>query len=518
MSTVMPYADLGIALQTIAGELPARHCTLDDEHLITLCHTVRDDGGHMLSLWGEDRRAHEGGFALLVALQDDDGLLVAQLPLPADNPVHPDLSMIFPVADHLQRANFDLLGIRASGGDPRGWLWHGHWPQPTFPLRCPQPGDDEIERGNDAYQFVRVTGDGVHEIAVGPVHAGIIEPGHFRFSVVGEKVLRLEPRLGYAHKGIEKRFESMALADAVRLAARVSGDSAAAYAWAFAMAAESLTATPVPARASALRALLLERERIANHLGDLGALGNDGGFAFGLSQFSRLKENLLRANASAFGARYPMDAIVPGGCRCDLSDQARDELLASIAALEPEVHTLHEIYANHSGLQDRFRDTGRINPALVERLGVIGMAARATGFRRDWRLDLPVVPYPELDVAPAVFGQGDVAARVAVRFAEVFESLRLCRKLLETLPSGATLVPLGDVEGDGFGIGGVEGWRGPVFVAVRADVDGRILRCHPHDPSWQNWQVIEHAAIDNIVPDFPLINKSFNLSYSGVDL
>lgn len=518
MSAVMSYADLGIALQTVAGELPARRCKLDSEHLVTLCQAVREDGGHMLSLWGEDMRARGGGFALLIVLQDDDGLLIAQLPLPADDPVHPDLSAIFPVADHLQRANYDLLGIRASGGDPRGWLWHGHWPQPAFPLRCPQPGASEIERGNGDYAFVRVTGDGVHEIAVGPVHAGIIEPGHFRFSVVGEKVLRLEPRLGYAHKGIEKRFESMTLVDGVRLATRVSGDSAAAYAWAFAMAAESLTATTVSPRASALRALLLERERIANHLGDLGAIGNDGGFAFGLSQFSRLKENLLRTNASAFGARYPMDAIIPGGCRSDLSDQARDELLASIAALEPEVHTLHDIYANHSGLQDRFRDTGRIDPALVERLGVIGLAARATGFRRDWRLDLPVAPYPDLDVAPAVFGQGDVAARVAVRFGEVFESLRLCRKLLETLPSGATFTPLGDEQSEDFGIGGVEGWRGPVFVAVRADFDGRILRCHPHDPSWQNWQAIEHAAIDNIVADFPLINKSFNLAYSGVDL
>lgn len=518
MIAVMPYAHLDIAWQTVASALPARRCTLDGERLISLCLAVREDGGHLVSLWGEDMRAHGGGFVLMIVLQDDNGLLILQLPLSADDPVHPDLSAIFAVADHLQRANYDLLGIRADGGDPRGWLGHGQWPQPAFPLRSPQPGDSEIERRHADYAFVRVTGDGVHEIAVGPVHAGIIEPGHFRFSVVGEKVLRLEARLGYVHKGIEKRFESMTLVDGVRLAARVSGDSAVAYAWAFAMAAESLTATTVPARANALRALLLERERIANHLGDLGAIGNDAGFAFGLSQFSRLKENLLRTNASAFGARYPMDAIIPGGCASDLSDQARDELLASITALEPEVHTLHDIYADHSGLQDRFRDTGRIEPALVERLGVIGLVARATGFRHDWRLDLPVAPYPDLDVAPAVFGKGDVAARVAVRFGEVFESLRLCRKLLETLPSGATFVPLGDVASEDFGFGGVEGWRGPVFVALRADGNSRILRCHPHDPSWQNWQAIEHAVIDDIVADFPLINKSFNLTYSGVDL
>jgi Ni,Fe-hydrogenase III large subunit/Ni,Fe-hydrogenase III component G len=518
MSKVMRYSGLGVLLVPVPGELPACRCEVSADQLVQLCQAIRDGGGRMVSLWGADARDRGRGFQLSVALQDSDGLVIAELPLDAGNPCHPDLSAIFPVAARLQRAAYDLVGIRAIGGDARRWLRHDSWPAPAFPLRhAIDPAADAVA-GDPAYGFIRVEGDGVHEIAVGPVHAGIIEPGHFRFSVVGEKVLRLEERLGYAHKGIEKRFESLSLIDGVRLATRVCGDSTVAFAWAYAMAVEGLTGTDVPARAAWLRAIFLERERMANHLGDLGALGNDGGFAFGLSQFSRLKENLLRANAAAWGARYLMDVIVPGGTCVDLSAQAHAGLLDSLSPLEAELRTLREIYDNHAGLQDRFMGTGRVTGALAERLGVIGLTARASGSRQDWRLDLAIAPYTQLDVRPAVQTQGDVAARVTVRFEELAESLRLCRMLLEAPPPGPLETPLGAVQADGFGIGGVEGWRGPVFVALSAEPDGRIRRCHPHDPSWQNWPAIEHAAIDNIVPDFPLINKSFNLSYSGHDL
>jgi len=508
----------GIALALVPGALPAWHGKMTAEQLVDLCQAVHDTGGRLVSLWGTDERDHGSGFAVFIALQDRDGLLIAELPLDAEHPEHADLGAIFPVANRLQRANHDLTGIRALGGDARWWLRHGNWPAPAFPLRREIKTAADAVTGDAEYGFVRVEGDGVHEIAVGPVHAGIIEPGHFRFSVVGEKLLRLEERLGYVHKGIEKRFESMTLAEGVRLAARVSGDSAVAFAWAYAMAVEGLTGTTVPERASWLRALFLERERIANHLGDLGALGNDAGFAFGLSQFLRLKENLLRANAAAFGQRYLMDVIVPGGTRVDPSPSSISALLASLAPLEAELRTLREIYDNHSGLQDRFMGAGRVTKSLAEQLGIIGLAARASGLRQDWRLEMPVEPYNLLGVEPAVQSQGDVAARVAVRFDELTESLRLCRALLESPLSGSVETPLGPVQADSIGIGGIEGWRGPVFVAISAEADGRIRRCHPHDPSWQNWPVLEHAVIDNIVPDFPLINKSFNLSYSGHDL
>ena len=518
MTRAMPFPDLAIAWNPLAGELPAVHAIVSATQLVLVCRRLREEGGRLVSLWGEDRRADGDGYLLCVVLQTSDRLLVMEQVLPSEQPIYPDLSSLFPSAARLQRAVYDLVGLRAMGGDERPWLRHSAWPADAFPLRagamvCAMP-----EVPAEPYRFIQVVGEGVHEIAVGPVHAGTIEPGHFRFSVVGEKVLRLEERLGYAHKGIEKRFEGMTLAEGVRLAARVSGDSTIAYAWAYAMAAEALTGTRVPARALTLRALLLERERIANHLGDLGALGNDAGLAFGLAQFSRLKEDLLRVNASLWGARYPMDAIVPGGVRTDLAPDGPQQLLASMAALEHELHVLRDIYDNHAGVQDRFMGAGCVTAELAQRLGMVGLAARASGQTQDWRADLSMPPYDVLALEPAVHPQGDVAARVAVRFDETIASLRLCRDLLATMQQSILCSALGKVRAGALGIGGVEGWRGPVVVALRANADGTIARCHPHDPSWHNWPAIEHAIIDNIVPDFPLINKSFNLAYSGHDL
>ena len=419
-------------------------------------------------------------------------MLWVSLPLRATD--YPDLSDLFPAAARMQRAASDLHGVRA-GADARGWLRH------------------EVP-----YPFVRVEGEGVHEIAVGPVHAGIIEPGHFRFSVVGERVLRLEERLGYTHKGVEKRFESMSLEEGARLAARVSGDSTVAFGWAYAMALEAAGGARVPQRALWLRALLLERERVANHLGDLGALGNDGGLAFGLAQFSRLKEDWLRTNARLFGHRYLMDRVVPGGVACDLQRASVDELLEEAGRLEAELQALRIIYYDHPGLQDRCIKCGVLAPRTAAALGVVGLAARASGIAMDARAFPGFAPYDELQPRIVCHRNGDVASRIVVRFEELLESLKLARQILGNLSSGDTRIPLPPAEEGSFGVGWVECWRGEVFVALEAGAAGRVRRCHPHDPSWQNWPALEHAVIGNIVPDFPLINKSFNLSYAGVDL
>ncbi|HKC30433.1 MAG TPA: Ni,Fe-hydrogenase III large subunit, partial [Burkholderiales bacterium] len=364
----------------------------------------------------------------------------------------------------------------------------------------------------------KVEGEGVHEIPVGPVHAGIIEPGHFRFSIVGEKILRLEERLGYTHKGIEKRFETMTLEEGARLAGRVSGDSTVAYAWAWAMAVEGATGTEPPPRAAALRGVLLELERIANHLGDLGYLGNDVALSFGFFQFWRLKEDLLRLNAALFGHRYLMDRIVPGGVSVDLPREATARLLEQLEQVEAEVATLKSIYDEHAGAQDRFIMTGQVTPELAERLDLTGFAGRASGMWHDLRVDHPVAPYAPAQPVIATHTRGDVAARVSVRFDEVTESARLIRVFLRELPAGEIRVPLAASLGGRRGVGWVEGWRGEVLIAVETADGNRVHRAHPHDPSWQNWPLLEHAVMGNIVPDFPLINKSFNLSYSGQDL
>lgn len=501
----------------LPGAVPAGLTDLEVGELRAFCERRRAEGASLMALWASDERDRVGGFRLHLAFLDDRGLQVARVALAESAPEYPDLSDLFPAAARMQRAASDLTGVRALGGDPRPWLRHAAWPADWFPLRRDAPAPAPREPQPEVYDFVAVAGDGVHEIPVGPVHAGIIEPGHFRFSVVGEKVLRLEERLGYTHKGIEKRFESLSLTEGARLAARVSGDSAAAYAWAYCMALESLCRVAPPPRALWLRALLVERERIANHLGDLGALGNDAGFAFGLAQFSRLKEQVLRANHAAFGARYPFDYIVPGGVARDLDEAQWQTLWTQLLPLQDEARRLRAIYDDHGGLQDRFTGCGRISPELAVRLGLVGLVARASGQTRDLRCDFPCAPYDRLAVNRITHLGGDVAARVAVRFDELFESLRLCRAILEHLPDGAVRAELPPAATDRPGCGAVEGWRGPVLVALEAGPDGRIRRCHPHDPSWQNWPALEYAVIGNIVPDFPLINKSFNLSYSGHD-
>ena len=519
----MPMSLEGVEADFVAlpGGVRVLHSEVNETQWVEACGAVREQGGRLVALWGTDARADGRGFVMRAALAAREGLVVLALPLAGTS--YPDVSAVFPAAGRMQRAARDLLGVSASGaGDERKWLRHAAWPADVFPLRKDFSGHRSPISGHSAeadnYPFVRVEGEGVHEIPVGPVHAGTIEPGHFRFSVVGETVLRLEERLGYKHKGIEKRFESMTLGEGVRLAGRVSGDSTVAFSWAYSMAVECAAEITPPPRALWLRALLLERERIANHLGDLGFLGNDAALAVGLAQFLRLKEDCLRAHHALFGHRYLMDTVVPGGVARDLAPEGMEWLRRETAELEKSVNLLKLIYDEHAGLQDRFINCGHVSRELADRLGLTGVAGRASGQAWDMRVEVPCIPYAELDVRMGSHRNGDVAARVAVRFEEVFESLRLTRLILDRLPLGEITAGVPDVPAGRFGVGWIEGWRGDVLVALETGNAGRIARCHAHDPSWQNWPLLEYAVIGNIVPDFPLINKSFNLSYSGHDL
>ena len=479
------------------------------------------NGGRIATLWGEDCRQAGEGFSLHVAFGLDIGHAWLSLDLPAERPAYPDLAGIFPAANRMQRATRDLVGVAHEGGDQRPWLRHDAWPADWFPLRHDSGEGRGFANAPSDYDFVQIGGEGAHEIPVGPIHAGIIEPGHFRFSVIGERVLRLEQRLGYQHKGVEKLFIGRNLAEGARLAGRVSGDSTCAYAWAYAAAVEAACGVSPPPRALGLRALMLERERVANHLGDLGALGNDAALAFGFSQFMRLKEDWLRLNARVFGHRFMMDRILPGGVALDLDAPALSAVVEQSEALARDVKELRKIYDEHAGLLDRFATTGAIDSALVRELSLTGLAARASGLVLDGRAHrqgfTPPPPWTMLGVRPASDERGDVAARAAVRFAEIFESLRLLREIAVGLPDGAVRVDVPPLAGAS-GLGVVEGWRGEVLVGVALDGEGKLARVHPHDPSWQAWPALEHAVMKDIVPDFPLINKSFNLSYSGHDL
>ena len=514
----MNVSPLGLAASPLPCTMPAQRCRVSSGQLLSACRLAWERGGALVALWASDERDRARGFSVRVLLRDGDGLTLLEHTLPDEGARYPDLSPIFPAANRMQRAAFDLVGAQCDSEDQRPWTWQAAWPIDRFPLRRDFEASPAWAPGQEDYAFVRVEGDGVHEIAVGPVHAGTIEPGHFRFQVVGEKVLRLEERLGYAHKGIEKRFESFLLVDGYRLAGRISGDSTVAYACAYAQAVESIAACAAPPRAAWLRALCLERERMASHLGDLGYLGNDGGFAFGLSQFSRLREDVLRLNDRAFGHRLLMDVVVPGGIARDLRAEDAALMREQCASLEREVAVLRDIYDEHAGLQDRFRGCGQVTRELAMKLGLTGLAARASGLPDDLRCDFAWTPYDTLGVRRVTHADGDVAARVSVRFDETFESLRLVGAMLAAMPDGDIATELPPAPASRLAIGCAEGWRGPVFIALESGHEGSIRRCHPHDPSWQNWPVIEHAVIGNIVPDFPLINKSFNLSYSGHDL
>lgn len=515
---LLPLKAAGLELRRLPAPLPMWHGVVDRDRWSAAARGVAESGGRLVSMWGVDRRAAGSDVFACAAFAVLEGLVWLELPLDAATLAFPDLASTFPCADRMQRAMADLSGVCAEGHvDGRPWLNHGLWPAPPL-LHGTMAGAVPTGTLPVDYPFVRVEGDGVHEIAVGPVHAGIIEPGHFRFSVVGEKVLRLEQHLGYTHKGIERRFAELTPLEGARLAGRVSGDSTVAYAWAYCMALESAWRCEVPMRGRWLRALLLERERVANHLGDLGALGNDAGLTFGLAQFSRLREDWQRLSLNAFGHRFMMDAVVPGGTAADPTPALLDRLREQCDVIEREVSTLRVVYDEHAGLQDRFLGAGCVAPRLAAQLGLTGLPGRASAQAFDLRCDHEWAPYDQLEIAMATRRSGDVAARVAVRFDETLESLHAIRRLCAELPNGPIRSDIVQPQTASLGAGWVEGWRGEVFVSLEVGAGDRIVRCHCHDPSWQNWPVLEHAVIGNIVPDFPLINKSFNLSYSGHDL
>ncbi len=359
-------------------------------------------------------------------------------------------------------------------------------------------------------------GEGLHQIPVGPVHAGIIEPGHFRFTCNGEAVVRLEERLGYVHKGIEALLAGVDLARAARIVGRVSGDSTVAYQLAFARAVEAATGTEPPPRAVWLRALLAELERVANHINDVGFVANDAAFALLHTHCGLLREQVLRVCGELFGHRLMMDRILPGGVSIDLEDGGTARLRALVTELGARFAEIAAAYDNTPSLLDRTVATGMVTGDLARRFAAGGYVGRASGRLFDSRRALAYPPYDRLVFEVATLDRGDVDARVRIRIREVEQSLSLVEQILEGLPSGPVLAPVRDGPGEGLAL--VEGFRGDVMVWVRLDAVGRVARCHPRDPSWFQWPLLEAAIEGNIVADFPLCNKSFNCSYAGHDL
>jgi len=511
----------GIAVQDAGSTslAPARRLALQADDWGTAGRLGAAVGCRHAGVWADP---HDDQVVVYACLAQAGDYLVLETAVPLRHPVLASHTPHFPGVDRLERHLQDLVGVALlNHPDSRRWTRHQAWADDCFPLRadCPVRGHSPGRaRGDADYPFARIQGSGVYEIPVGPVHAGIIEPGHFRFQAVGEEILRLEQRLGYVHKGIEKIAVGRDPAGLARLAGRVSGDSTVAHTWAACQAMERAAGCAVPPRADCLRALMAERERIANHLGDIGAICNDVGFAFAHVQCARLREQWQRRSRALFGHRLMMDAIVPGGVANDLATGVAGELRADHEALRRAVTPLFAIIGDHPSLDDRLLDTGRLTPEDARALGCTGYVGKASGQAFDVRRDSPYRPYDTLTVEVPVRTEGDVAARVQVRMAEVHASLLLMDQLLTEMPRGPVNVALPMPEVDAVGLGCVEGWRGEIVTFVRLGHGGQVARFFPRDPSWFTWPALERLVLGNIVPDFPVCNKSVNASYAGHDL
>jgi Ni,Fe-hydrogenase III large subunit len=484
-----------------------RHA-VDAKTWTTVARALGEGAGELLSLWADEDEVH-------LALRSGAPAAPVVVSLAVQNGTYPSVGRHHPAALRFERAIRDLHGIEPAGlPDARPWLDHGAWG-----LRAPLGARAPSELRDPAdYRFLPARGEGLHEIPVGPVHAGIIEPGHFRFTANGEIVVRLEERLGYVHKGIDGLLAGADLERAARIVARISGDSTVAYGFAFARAVEAALEIEVPRRAAVLRGVMAELERVANHLGDIGAICNDAAFALNHAHCGILRERILAVCGRAFGHRLTMDCVVPGGIAADVKGEDARAILATLDEIMPWFADVVRVYDGTPSLQDRTCGTGILKPALAARWAAGGFVGRASGRAFDARRDVAYPPYEDAAVQVPLYQAGDVDARVWVRIREVEASVALLRLWLAALPEGPVRATLPAAGSAREGVGFVEGFRGDVLVWLRLSPDGRVARCHARDPSWLQWPLLEAAIEGNIVADFPLCNKSFNCSYSGHDL
>ncbi|MBI4387842.1 MAG: NADH-quinone oxidoreductase subunit C [Candidatus Omnitrophica bacterium] len=473
-----------------------------------------------LFLFGSDARNISGCFHLhyVFSYHHVDQFIILIVEVRGEDLTFPSLAPYLPQANWQEREIQDLFGLIAKGHpDPRRLVLHEDWPEGLYPFRKDFIQNKKVPRVNGEYVFDRVEGDGVFEIPVGPVHAGIIEPGHFRFSSAGESILKLEIRHFYTHKGTEKLGEGKDSSHLLCLAERISGDNSVAHATAAAQALETLCGFQIPPRAQFLRVVLLELERIYNHLADVGGVVLDVAFGFGAAQLARVKEQLMRLNERLTGSRLLRGMIVFGGVRNDISDLDKKYLIQEIGKIKVDFDQTIQILWNVSSLMDRIQKTGIIKKEIVEALGGTGPIARASGVDRDFRRDHPYAAYQELLFMVPVFREGDVESRIKVKMQEVYESFKLIYEAVTGMPEGISIVETVPLKPLRSALGYVESPRGECFHWIATDRDGRIARWKIQSPSFANWPLIEYAVLENIVPDFPVINKSMNLSYSGND-
>jgi Ni,Fe-hydrogenase III large subunit/Ni,Fe-hydrogenase III component G len=483
-------------------------------------HLYKKWNARLVSVFADDARDKEKVFHLyyVYALDDARVFFILRVPVPPDKPEFTSLTNAVPAVNWQEREIQDMFGLKLIGHpNPRRCALHDDWPE-VFPLRKDFDLHTQLPAfTGERHKFREVEGEGVFQVPVGPVHAGIIEPGHFLFSVAGEPVLYLQIRLFYTHKATEKLFENMPVMHGVRLAESISGDSSFAHATAFCHAIERLAQVEAPPRARALRTICLELERIYNHIADIGAIATDVAFVVANAHAMRLKEMVLRLNERLTGNRLLRGMACLGGVRFDWNTDQAGAISRLLAELEPEFDSLVDLIRASASTRDRLEGTGLLTPVTARNLGVVGIAGRASGFDHDLRRDYPHAAYSQVKFTVPVCQEGDVLHRMQIRIDEVKQSFGIIRQLVAGLPQGEVRAAIGEIPPNRVALGYVEGWRGEIFHWIRTGPGNRLARCKIKDPSLQNWPVLSEAILGNIIPDFPVINKSFNLSYSGTD-
>lgn len=478
---------------------------------------------HQGARWSAGWAEQEGDQFIVHALLEKKGsYLWLRCQVGQLNPELPSQATIYPAANRSERHTQDMFGIKFTGHpDNRPWTRHKAWGKHDYPLRKDfdvQGRPEEVTPPDLDYVFVKSHGAGTYEIPVGPVHAGIIEPGHFRFQAVGELILNLEERLGYVHKGIEKIAEGRTPGALAKLAGRVSGDTTVSHTWAACMAMEQAAGVSIPPRAALIRGILAERERVGNHLGDIGAICNDVAFTFAQIQFTRLREEWLRTQATIFGHRLLMDCVIPGGVKSNVSEADCTALKQNNVRLRKELSDIITALDLNSSLEDRLYTAGFLSEDVAAAYGTVGYVGRASGQDFDVRRDAAYAPYDKVTFKVALENQGDIASRFWIRYKEIMASMKLIEQFINLLEPGDVFTEWQMPSPGSEGLGIVDGWRGEIVVFVRFGADGTIDRFYPRDPSQLNWPALEKLVLDNIVPDFPVCNKSLNGSYSGNDL
>ncbi|KKQ80703.1 MAG: hypothetical protein UT02_C0003G0002 [Parcubacteria group bacterium GW2011_GWC2_38_7] len=481
---------------------------------------IKDKEAQLSLITATDERAEDGCFKIwyIFSLPLEHKFIVPFIKL-KDEEQFPSIASIVHSAWGYESKIKTFFGLTPIGHpDARPVILHENWPTGVYPLRKDFNWDTRPEEAQGTYQFQQIAGEGIYEIPVGPIHAGIIEPGHFRFSVAGEEIILLEPRLGYTHKGSEKLFEVLPLDQKIRLSEKLSGDSSFSHSLAFCQALEELSETIVPKRAGYLRVIYAELERLANHFGDIGAMMLDTGFNFGGAQGARLREIVMQINESLTGSRFLRGVNVCGGVTKDIEQKIN--LTEKLTDILQDFNEVVAVAENSASLLNRLKGTGELPLVIAEDHNATGIAAKALGIKTDARIDFPYTAYNELGFDKIeIEKDGDAYARFYVRVKEIYASIKLVLQALKNLPDGSICAENGlNFKKNAVAISVVEGWRGSIIYFVATDAKGNITRVAPRDPSFVNWPLLGYAGAHNVVPDFPLINKSFNLSYTGNDL